>query len=118
MVLTTEGSRTNAAVVVRVAGRVDGETAPELERACQQWIAPGDSNMILDLTEVPYISSAGLSSVLTVGKQIDRQGGRLLLCGLAGRLRQVFVSSGFDTLFPIFETREAALADCLEKSRH
>jgi anti-anti-sigma regulatory factor len=41
----------------------------------------------------------------------------LLICGLADRLKQIFVFSGFDTLFPIFDTREAALAHCLENSR-
>ncbi len=115
MALTTEASRTEVAVVLRVAGRVDGETAPELERACGEWISPGDRNMILDLSDVPYISSAGLSGVLNAGKKIDRNGGRLLICGLAGRLKQIFDMAGFNTLFPIFETRDEALADCREE---
>jgi anti-anti-sigma factor len=97
---------------------VDGDTAVELERACHQWIAPGDRNLILDLSAVPYISSAGLSSVLSAGKQIDRHGGRLVICGLAARLKQIFEFSGFDTLFPLFDTREAAIADCVAKARH
>lgn len=117
MALITNGSRTDVAVILRISGRVDAETAPELDRACHQWITPGDSNMILDLTDLDYISSAGLSSVLGAGKEIDRYGGRLLICGLATRLKQIFVFTGFDTLFPIFESREAALADCLKQSR-
>jgi anti-anti-sigma factor len=112
MELIAEGARTNLAVVLRIAGRIDGVTAPELELACHGWITPGDSNMILDLSEVQYMSSAGLSVVLSAGKKIDHYGGRLLICGVAGRLKQVFAFAGFDTLFPIFETREAALADC------
>ena len=71
--------------------------------------------MILDFSGLQYISSAGLSSVLSAGKEIDRHGGRLVICGLAGRLKQVFLFSGLDSLFPLFETREAALADCVEK---
>jgi len=116
MALATEGSRVNGAVVLRVVGRVDGETAPELDRVCQQWLAPDDSHMILDFTEVAYISSAGLSSVLRAGKEMDRQGGRLLICGLSDRLRQLFAFSGFDTLFPVFETREAAINACGKKA--
>ena len=115
MALTVEGTRTKVAVILAITGRVDGETAPELERVCHQWIAPGDRNMVLDFTGLQYISSAGLSSVLSAGKQIDRQGGRLILCGMPGKVKQIFTFSGFDSLFPVFETREAALADCSEK---
>jgi len=117
MAIMVEGSRTEYATILRVKGRVDGGTAPELERVCHQWIAPGDKNMILDFSGLEYISSAGLSSVLGAGKALDAQGGRLLLCGLAGRLKQVFHFSGFDALFPIFESSEAALTDCRQKSQ-
>ncbi len=116
MALTMEGSRTGVAVILQVAGRVDGETAPELERVCHQWISPGDRNLILDFTALEYISSAGLSSVLSAGKEIDRHGGRLLISGLSRRLKQIFVFSGFDSLFPLFDTTEAALTACAEKA--
>ncbi len=116
MALTTEGSRTNVTVIIAIAGRIDGETAADLDRVCQQWLTPDDSAMILDFSEVSYISSAGLSSVLRAGKEIDRQGGRLLVCGLASRLQRVFSFAGFDALFPLFETREAALDDCQERA--
>ncbi len=114
MALTVVGSRTKTAVVLEVNGRVDGETAPELERVCRQWITAADRNVILDFSGVQYISSAGLSSVLGAGKEIDRHGGRLLICGLAARVNQIFAFSGLDTLFPLFETREAALSNCSE----
>lgn len=117
MALTTEAFRTGIALIVRVIGTVDGETAPEFRRVCHQSIAPGDHHLILDMTEMEYISSAGLSSLLSAGKEIDRQGGRLLVCGLASRVKQIFNLSGFDVLYPVFETREAALADCVQKSR-
>ncbi len=112
MALTAEGSRTDRTVMVRVAGRLDGETAGDLDRVCQQWLTPEDRAMVLDFTETSYISSAGLSIVLKAGKGMDRQGGRLLICGLAPKVKQVFVLSGFDSLFPLFDTREGAMAAC------
>ena len=116
MALTMEGLRIDVAVVVEVTGRVDGESAPELERMCHQWITPEDRNLILDFSGLQYISSAGLSSVLSAGKAIDRHGGRLLICCLPARIKQIFMFSGFDTLFPFFDTREAALAACAAKA--
>jgi len=115
MPLTMNGSRTDAAVILQVIGRVDGDTAADLERTCLQWSTPSDRNLILDFSELQYISSAGLSSILGAGKEIDGHGGQLLICGLTDRLKQVFIFSGFDTLFPLFETTEAALTSCTSK---
>lgn len=115
MALTVTGSRTDVAVILQVTGRVDGETAPELERTCHQWITPDGRNLILDIRELRYISSAGLSSILSAGKAIDRHGGRLLICGVSERLKQIFTLSGFDTLFPLFETTEDALTSCTRR---
>lgn len=112
MGLMTEGLRTAGTIVIRIAGRVDGETAPDLARVCRQVLAPDDRNMILDFAEVLYVSSAGLSTVLAAGKRISRQGGQLLICGLTPRLKEIFEISGFSTLFSFFENRQDALAEC------
>ena len=112
MALTMTGSRTDVAVILQVTGRVDGETAPELERTCHQWITPGGRNLILDFRELRYISSAGLSSILSAGKEIDRHGGRLLISGVSEKLKQTLMFCGFDTLFPVFDTTEDALTSC------
>ena len=117
MAFTLQGSRTGTALVLQVTGRVDGETAPQLERGFRQWIADADRNLILDLSGLDYISSAGLSTVLGAGKTIDRQGGRLLISGLSDRLKRIFVFSGLDSLFPMFATTEAALASCTASQR-
>lgn len=118
MVFTAHGARTEVAVIVQAAGRVDGETAPEMSRVCHQWITPNDRYLILDLSQVQYISSAGLSSVLGAGKEMSRQGGELLICGLNARLKQVFTFSGFETLFAFFEDRDAALVACSANRGH
>jgi anti-anti-sigma factor len=115
MAFTVDGSRTDRAVILTVTGRVDAEAASEFELVCRQWLLPDDRNLILDFSGLQYITSAGLSSILSAGKEVDRRGGRLLICGLSGRIKPVFVFTGFDSLFPLFETRNAALADCAEK---
>ncbi|HEY2015600.1 MAG TPA: STAS domain-containing protein [Bryobacteraceae bacterium] len=115
MAFTVDGSRTDRAVILTITGRVDAEAASELELACRQWLSPDDRNLVLDFSGLQYISSAGLGSVLAAGKEIDRRGGRLLICALPGRIKPIFVFTGIDSLFPLFENRNAALADCAEK---
>lgn len=95
--------------VISVAGRLDTRTAPEWEKQCNDIIQGGGSKFILDLTELEYVSSAGLRCVLAVAKKLKSSGGVLALCGLDGIVKEVFSVSGFDSFFPVYETTEEAV---------
>lgn len=101
-----------AAVLLHVHGRVDGDTARQLEKECEQRMQPVTIRMILDLSAVEYISSAGLGSVLITGKKLDAGGGELILSGLPPKIRNIFKFTGFESLFKIFETADAAVLYC------
>jgi anti-anti-sigma factor len=96
--------------VVRISGRIDMDTAKHLEEACNGWINQGERFLILDLTNVRYISSWGLRCILGVGKTLGQRGGQLLTCGLNATVKEVFQISGFDSAFPTYPTIEGALA--------
>jgi len=108
--MTVETSKVGAATVLQVAGRVDAVTAPELDRVCADAIAQSDGALVLDLSGVSYISSAGLRSVLLAGKQLSGKGRKLLICGLQGVVKEVFHLSGLEGTFPIFADSAAAAA--------
>src|SRR6185437_4764362 len=95
--------------VVRVSGRIDMETAKLLEEACKSWIGQGERFLILDLTNVRYISSWGLRCILGVGKALGQNRGQLLTCGLNATVKEVFQISGFDSAFPTCPTIDGAL---------
>jgi anti-anti-sigma factor len=115
--MTIACDRVECATIVRVNGRLDATSAADLERVCEGWTTPGLKNLILDFSGLDYISSAGLSVILGAGKAIDGQGGRLLICGLYGGSKRVFLLSGLDALFAVFESRGAALAECRQPGR-
>ena len=96
--------------VVRVAGRLDAVTAPEFDAQCQAWLADGEVNVIADLSDLEYISSAGLRSILTAAKQLKNAQGSLAFCGLSGMVEEVFQVSGFAAMFPMHATIDEALA--------
>jgi anti-sigma B factor antagonist len=97
------------ATVVRVSGRMDAENASSFEDACSAAIRGGNAKLIADVTELEYVSSMGLRSFLTVAKTAQSKGGSLSLCGLRGLPRQVFEMTRLMPLFPVFDSREAAL---------
>jgi len=112
MTMSVEATGSPGTVLLRIQGRVDGETAPDLEQECHKLIQPELARMILDLSAVEYMSSAGLGSVLFTGKKLDAQGSELILAGLQPNLRKIFRLTGFENLFKIFETPEAAVQHC------
>ncbi len=98
------------ALIISVAGRMDAVSAPEFERTCNEWIAENEHTLVIDFKDLDYLSSAGLRSLLVIGKKLNAENGSISLAALKDIIKDVFTISGFDSLFPIYETVEAALA--------
>lgn len=96
-------------LVLAVKGRMDVTSSPKFEKECQTWLEQGQARIIADLSGLEYISSAGLRSILVVGKRLKAEGGGLSLCGLSGMVKDVVTVSGFATIFPIHDTVDKAL---------
>lgn len=95
--------------VLALVGRLDTETAADLELALQDLQAAGASQYVIDLAEIGYVSSAGLRVLLALAKQLEGGRGSLRLCALNESVKQVFDVAGFSRLFAIFPDRDAAL---------
>lgn len=97
--------------ILIVDGRVDSDGAAQLEQILQKMIADARYKLILDLSSVRYINSAGLrilADVLTANRE---KGGDLRLVGLNNKIRRVFEIIGFHKFFREFDTVLAAMAD-------
>lgn len=99
------------AVIIQPAGRMDANTSAIFENEGKKWIENGEKKLIADMRNLEYISSAGLRSVLLVGKKLKAGGGALSLCNLDGMVEEVFNMSGFNTIFHIYDTLEEALEE-------
>jgi anti-anti-sigma factor len=104
MTITEERSR--GVVVVAPKGRIDSTTSPALDA---HLIELGKDRVVVDFSEVDYISSAGLRVMLTLAKRIRDRKGALALAGLEDAVRQVFALAGFLPLFAVEPTRAAAI---------
>ena len=94
--------------VITLNGRIDNHTVRAFDASMSGAVA-GASSLVVDFSGVPYISSAGLRVVLLAGKFIDRKKGRFVLCGLTGRVAEVFELSGFSSILDIVSTKETAM---------
>lgn len=88
---TSEGSR----LTIAVTGRVDTVTAPELEAHLKFDDA---SEVVIDLSGVPYMSSAGLRLLLTAHKAMLAKGGELKIAGVQSSVKEVLDITGFSDI--------------------
>lgn len=95
-----------------VSGRVDHTNAAaflsELEGATSSF--KGKTGMVIDLSGLEFITSAGLRGLIIAQKKLSAAGGKLAISGLTGTVADVFRISRFDTLFPVADTADAAAA--------
>ncbi len=95
--------------LVELSGDVDASTAPEVQKQVLPLAEPG-SKIIMDMTNVPYMSSAGLRTLLTLYRRAAAENGKLVLLGLSEDLQDTMSVTGFLDFFSTSETLEDALA--------
>ena len=97
--MTIEKTMNGAAVTLKIIGRLDTSTAPELEAAVDGCIA-GIRELVLDCEALEYISSAGLRVILKTQKQMQAQGS-MKLVHVNDTIMEVFDITGFTDILTI-----------------
>ena len=92
-------------------GRIDTLAADEMDQTLQAAVAGGSHKIVMDMSKVEHISSAGLRSLAAVLVRCREEGGDMKLAALNKRVTRVFNIIGFDLLMSVHDTPEAAIAD-------
>ena len=103
-------SEHNGVTVLKLSGRLDGVSAPELEKKLAEAVAAGADRLVFDCSGVEYASSAGLRVFLLAAKQMKTSGGRCAFAALTPALREVFSVSGFLDILEVHDTVTQATA--------
>lgn len=106
--MTIESTKVGKVVVVRLIGRMDADTNKEFEAYVERLVQEGSIFLVVDLGELLYVNSAGLGSFLRNAKRAQEKGGALLLCGIKGLVKEVFEMTRLISVFPVFESSDAA----------
>jgi len=93
---------------ITLTGRLDAMSAPRFEEYVKEMGSGGVKNVLLDISALDYISSAGLRTLLKLAKVLKDHGKTLALCGAQAMVRDVMIMSGFDRILPLFPDRTAA----------
>jgi len=98
------------AAVVRLSGELDAHTSGQLRSLLNELLLAGQGNLVLDLSGLSFIDSAGLAALLSAAKGTRRGGGRLLLSGPAPAVRRVMALTGIDVVLTTVDSVDEALA--------
>jgi anti-anti-sigma factor len=103
-------SEENGVTVLVFEGRLETNTVAAADQAFAAAVAAGGKNFVWDFSQLAYISSAGLRTVLQALKQVNARGGKLAVCSLSRNVLEVFDISGFKSLLTICPDRAKAVA--------
>jgi anti-sigma B factor antagonist len=92
-----------------ISGRIDSTNAVELGDALTIAIDAGRSQIVLDLSNVEYMSSAGLRELVTALKKVKKGTGDLRLASPSDRVREVLELAGLDSIFEIYASQVEAV---------
>lgn len=98
-------------MIITPEGRMDATTVKIFEEACQAQLALGHRKIVIDLSELEFVSSAGLRGILTIVKSNKSLAGQLVFCALQPMVQEVFRVSGFNSILSI----TASLDDAINK---
>ena len=66
--------------------------------------------VVLELDKVPFMSSAGLRTVMIVSKDLQRRNAKVSVCSTQQMVRDIFAISGFERIIGIYDSQQIALA--------
>jgi anti-sigma B factor antagonist len=93
--------------IVELLGSLDGKTAPEVKDQLQPVLSKADK-LILDMSGVDYLSSAGLRLLLLAYREITSRKGKVVLLGVSKDIQTVMSHTGFLGFFTLADSREQA----------
>lgn len=98
--------------VFRVKGRIDSSTAPEFEQVLADKIKEGRPNLVVNLKEVEFLSSAGVRALIAAMKDAQSRPinpGTVVIAEVNPQVREVFTIAALNSLFTFYDDESTAI---------
>lgn len=96
--------------VIEIKGRVDSATAPQLSQTLDKVCDQGHFKLVLDMTGLEYMSSAGFRALLATQRTCKRYNrGEVVLAAVPTRIREALELAGFTELFKSYDDALSAV---------
>jgi anti-sigma B factor antagonist len=91
----------NSTMLASIHGRLDTPAAMKAQQEIGPLLDNADKEIILDCSDMDYISSSGLRLFLTIRKEAGAKGGKVIIKNINEEIKKVFMMTGFFNLFEI-----------------
>ena len=99
----------NNVVVLKVQGEVDAHTARDLSKTLTDLLNLGFHRIVIDVSGITFISSAGIRAILYTHREAVQLGGKVRLVGPTDQVRRIFEIVGFFELLQITDRLEESI---------
>lgn len=108
--LSLDTDNTHEISVMKVKGRVDSDTAPELEDALTKLLQDNRNKIVLNLQDVDYMSSAGLRAMVKAYQTAKKSGGDVRLAAVSIPVEVILRTVGMMQMLQMYPTDQEAMA--------
>ena len=109
-ILDIHSEQHRQALIISLAGSFDALTADEARSAIGMQIGEGRQQIVLDLSQVEFMSSAGLRAILAALKEARQHGGDLRLAAAQPGVEKILKISGFTSILKAYPSVDEALS--------
>ena len=106
---SSSSPRQTGSNVLPLKGEIDLHVSPSVTASLNEMIDKKPERLVVDLSDVSYIDSAGLAALIEAMQKVEGYGGKFALAGLQETVRSIFEISRLDQVFQIFPDANAAL---------
>jgi len=104
--------KSDSILILRIKGRLDHITAPEVRNQLFSMINRGDLFIAMDFKEVTYVSIAGLYLLTSLHQKIEQAHGRLVIFSISHLVTNILKITNSDAVLHVYETEKEALEHC------
>lgn len=95
--------------VFNISGRLDSNSSPDVEKEILAAINSDTKDVVLDFSNLSYISSAGIRVLVHCHKELERKQGHILLAAVPKPIENVLYITGFLPYFKVYDTPAQAI---------
>ena len=99
----------NDVVICKIDGEINLNTSPELRKAFEGVVHQNIKKVVIDFGGVPYIDSSGLATLIELFQRLKKIDGKLRICDMSEKVKNVFEITKLHKLFDIYDSQEVAL---------
>ena len=116
--MEARSERINGVLIFFVSGRLDAFGTQRLDVEVHKGLHDDDQNMVIDMTDSPYLSSGGIRVFNSLKREMKRRNGRFVLAAVSDYAMKVLAIAGFTIVIEIFPTARDAVNDITRKQKN